>query len=158
MKNVFYFLLFIILNVSIIRCGPDPIWKKRGYDSESEYNEWLASDKKFVGEWFCKKTYEPYGLVIHYNLNLLENGQGLFSQNYYSGGALGRGINPPEATFNWKKVNDSTIQVYNLYGRYNLGEYEFEKFNGEYIMNLDKSDTLKLGDEYSFLNLSYEYK
>ena len=151
-----YFKCFAIANFALFitllsSCGPEPEWKQKGFKSENEYllyqqkENWRNSDSKFIGTW----TYTKYGVLNtqqHFRLEIMEDGFGKFKETQNPG------YFNQDASFRWKKINDTTIEVYNLFGQFDPydGSYRFRRFNGNYSIEYNNSKCLKLRTDYEF--------
>ncbi len=133
-------------------CGPDPDLKQKGFESQIAYQvflkkeAWLRSDDKFLNVWgFINKEYSAWGVEQEFILKILEGGHGIFFESQKPGTFR------KEANFNWKTVNDTTIEISNLYGPQDEfdGSYRFKRFNGNYSISYN-SKCRKLGEEYRF--------
>lgn len=132
-------------------CGPDPEWKQKGFNSESEYLEhqakenWLKSDDKFLGKW-TNTEYGVFSTEQRFTLEIMEDGYGKFNETQKPG------YFNQDASFKWKKINDTSIEVYSLNGEFDSydGTYRFRRFNGNYSIDYNNSKCLKLRTDYEF--------
>ncbi len=149
---------FIFFEVLLTSCGPPPEWKQKGFKSEIDYLEyqnkylkeqekqkWLKSDSKFIGIWSCVKT-GVLNTYQRFNIEIMEDGYGKFTETQNSG------LYRRDDSFKWKKISDTSIEVFDLYGEFDPydGTYNFRRFNGIYSIEYNNSKCLKLRADYEF--------
>jgi hypothetical protein len=165
MKKYLQILGVSMFTMAIFMSCETPTWKQRCFQSEQDFNQhindsiayqkWIHDDSKFISTWTKSKTggFEPYDYEQTFELNIMANGYGKLIETQYSP-SKGYTTFRDESSLTWEKVNNESIIIKNLTGKWDPydGEYRFSRFNGTYEISYESSSRItntKTGHSFS---------